>query len=66
MAIDLRTADFRGLPTFACLCGGNTFKILAVFDEETRLPGWYSLTGFCAACGAAVTVPCPVDKECET
>ena len=53
-------ADYRGVPTYVCPCGRDTFLIVARFDE-TQLPAWYLLDGVCASCGAIVTVPCPSD-----
>ena len=52
--------DTRGIPSHACLnCGGETFKVLATF-EDYDIATW-STDGYCYQCGAAVTVPCPVD-----
>lgn len=59
------TGDYRGLPTFVCPCGNSMFFLLTMFDEDTRLPGWYLTDGKCSKCGAIVTVPCPVDKNLE-
>jgi hypothetical protein len=61
------TADYRGLPAFQCPCGCDLFNIVARFDEETRLPGFYLTAGLCWSCGSLVTVPTPVDEgsECE-
>lgn len=59
------TADYRGEPTFQCPCGCAQFLIVAVFDEEERLPGYYCTDAMCAACGALLTAPCPVDYEME-
>lgn len=53
--------DTRGIPSHACLnCGGELFKVLATF-EDYDIATW-STDGYCVACGAAVTVPCPVDN----
>lgn len=59
------TGDYRGMPTYTCACGSDMFLIAAVFDDDTRLPGFYLLDGKCAACGALATMPCPID-ETET
>ena len=61
------TADYRGIPSFQCPCGSDLFNIVARFDEETRLPGFYLTDGLCWECGSLVTVPTPVDEEagCE-
>lgn len=52
--------DTRGIPSHECLnCGCDTFKVLARFDGFDI--AWWSLSGYCAGCGAPVTVPCPAD-----
>ena len=61
--MDSDTSDYRGFPTFQCPCGCDLFSIIARFDTETRLPGYYLTDGACVKCGAMVTVPCPVDEE---
>jgi hypothetical protein len=58
---ELDAPDYRGLPTFRCICGYNMVIMCAVFDEETRAPGMYLLDGRCAACGAWLTLPTEVD-----
>ena len=50
--------DLRGLPTRACFCGCDTFKVLIKLDEDNTI-AWYTLSGYCAACGTAVTIPEP-------
>ena len=57
------TADYRGLPTFACACGCTWVYMIARFDEDTRLPGMYLTDGLCAHCGSLLTIPTPVDEE---
>lgn len=55
--------DQRGIPSHQCLCGSDTFKILAKFEDNEI--AWYTLNGFCASCDAPVTVPCPIDGDGE-
>jgi len=57
------TDDFRGRPTFECACGCAVFIMITAFDQETRLPGWYALDGWCFECGTLVTLPTPIDDE---
>lgn len=56
------TADLRGMPTFMCPCGSDLFTIVAKFDPDTRLPGFYLLDGMCVACGSLATMPTPIDE----
>ena len=52
--------DTRGIPSHECInCGSDTFKILAKFEDYEI--AWYTTSGYCAACGAAVTVPTLLD-----
>lgn len=53
------TVDQRGIPSHQCLCGCDTFKILAKFEDYEV--AWYALQGYCDGCGSPVTVPCPLD-----
>jgi hypothetical protein len=55
------TADYRGVRTCVCPCGCDMLVIVARFDEETRLPGFYLLDARCASCGSWLTAPTPVD-----
>lgn len=55
---DRALLDTRGMPSRNCLCGHDTFKVLVRLDEENEI-AWYSLNGYCEACGAAVTIPAP-------
>lgn len=54
--------DMRGIPTRECVCGCDTFKVLVKFDEDSTI-AWYTTSGYCAACGAAVTVPTEIDGD---
>jgi len=54
--------DMRGLPTRQCICGSDTFKVLVKLDEDNTI-AWYTLNGYCAECGAAVTIPAPGDAD---
>lgn len=62
---DVDVADYRGIPTLMCPCGYNMVVMCAVFNEETRLPGFYLLDGKCAACGAWLTLPTEIDERIE-
>jgi rRNA maturation protein Nop10 len=54
----------RGIPTSECpTCGGNIFKILAMFDNETYEISQYLLDAECDQCGTLVTAPTPIDME---
>lgn len=55
-------ADYRGIPTHECPCGSNWILMCAVFDPDTKLPGFYMLDGMCASCGALLTIATPVDE----
>lgn len=58
--MDETVIDTRGIPSHECLnCGSNMFKIVATFEDYEV--AWYSLQGYCYGCGAAVTVPSPLD-----
>lgn len=57
------TGDYRGEPTFCCPCGCNQFLIVTVFDEETRLPGFFLRDAMCVTCSALLSVPFPSDIE---
>lgn len=54
--------DMRGLPTRQCVCGCDTFKVLIKLDDDNSI-AWYTLNGYCADCGAAVTIPTPEDAD---
>jgi hypothetical protein len=56
--------DTRGIPSRSCLCGSDTFKILVRLDDDNTI-GWYSLSGYCYGCGAAVTIPTPEDAYAD-
>lgn len=52
--------DTRGIASHECLnCGSDTFKVLVKFEDYEI--AWYTTSGYCAECGAAVTVPTPLD-----
>jgi len=55
--------DLTGIPTFACICGCKMFRIIVMWDEETRAVGWYGLTQECIECGTTTTAPTPIDDE---
>lgn len=59
----LRSADYTGVPSFACVCGNSEVLVPVVFDEDTREVGSYHNTGFCTECGAAYTVPTADPRE---
>lgn len=54
--------DFRGVPTCECVCGSRMFLAWCMFDEDTRLPGFYLTDGLCEK-GHLVTLPTPIDYE---
>lgn len=55
--------DYRWAgPTSQCVCGSTLFYMLASFDPETRLPGFYVLDGMCVACEVLVHLPTPIDE----
>ena len=56
-------ADYRGIPTYVCMCGYDMFLICTKFDPETREPGMWFMDGMCSSCGALVTVACPADTK---
>ena len=57
--------DLRGTPTFACICGCQVFQLHVMWDEETRLPGWYDLAQTCFECKRIYTAPTPIDEEID-
>ena len=63
--MEKKVDDFRGCPTFACICGSQIFEGVFGFDEETRLPGWYGLDITCFDCGRLYTAPTPIDERIE-
>ena len=52
-------------PAFKCVCGCDMFSIIASFDRDTRLPGFYLLEGMCAECNGIVKMPTPMDEAPE-
>ena len=56
--------DLRGIPTFACICGCAMFKVVVMWDEDTRAVGWYDLAQECFECGTISTAPTEIDG-CE-
>jgi hypothetical protein len=57
------TADYRDLgPTGECVCGSDGFYILAMFDLDRTIGGYFT-DGLCAECGALVKVPTEADDE---
>ena len=58
------TMPTDALPSVHCpKCLGDTFKILVRLDEETYEIAWYTLQGFCDACGSQVKLPTPIPLE---
>ena len=55
--------DLRGEPTFACICGCKMFKVIVMWDEETRAVGWYDLKQECIECGTLTTAPTEIDGD---
>lgn len=58
-AIDL------GMVTHVCVCGSDTWKILASFDDYEI--STYSLEMYCVSCGNKAVTPTPLDHPdyCE-
>ena len=55
--------DARGIPTCICPnCGGELFKALISFDEESYTIGMYHLDIECFECGTFATAPTPLDR----
>ena len=48
--------DLTGHPTRVCLCDSDLILVPVIFDEDNEI-GSYLTTGFCACCGAMLTVP---------
>jgi hypothetical protein len=58
--------DLRGTPAFACICGCMMFKVILMWDEESREVGWYDLKQECIECGTYTTAPTPIDwMDCD-
>jgi hypothetical protein len=55
--------DLQGKPTFACICGCKMFKVIVMWDEETRAVGWYDLKQECIECGTLTTAPTEIDGD---
>lgn len=51
--------DLTDFPTTVCSCGGDTFKTLVRLDPTDFTIAWYTLTGYCEACGNKVEFPEP-------
>ena len=54
MNIDLDTV------THQCVCGSKIWKLLAAFEDYEL--AWYSITMYCASCGAKALAPTPLDR----
>lgn len=54
--------DYRGVPTAMCPCGCDLILTPVVFNENREIAGYVN-TGFCAACGAMVTVVTAEEQE---
>lgn len=48
--------DLTGNPTRVCLCDSDLILVPVIFDEDNEISS-YLTTGFCACCGAMLTVP---------
>ena len=46
--------------THQCICGSKVWKLLAAFDDYEL--AWYSITMYCASCGAKAMAPTPLDR----
>jgi hypothetical protein len=56
VALDLTSLG----PLHECVCGSTMFKTLVSFENGEIV--WYTLTGYCAGCGAKCIMPTPVDR----
>ena len=55
--------DYRDMgPTLECPCGSDGFYILAMFDEDRSIGGYFT-DGLCAECGCLVKVATQADDE---
>lgn len=54
-------ADYSGIPTTMCPCGGELFKVVVGVDPDSYEISSYTLSGYCYDCGARVTIACPAD-----
>ena len=53
--------DYRGMgPTLECPCGSDGFYILAMFDEDRAVAGYFT-DGLCAECNSLLKVPTQAD-----
>ena len=59
-----QVVDLTGEPTFACICGCMMFKVIVMWDEDTRAVGLYDLRQECIDCGIITTAPTEIDG-CE-
>jgi rRNA maturation protein Nop10 len=42
------------------------FKVILMWDEESREVGWYDLKQECIECGTYTTAPTPIDwMDCD-
>ncbi len=49
-------------PLSRCICGCNTFHILASFDEAGEIAQYFT-EAKCASCGSLLRAPTPIDYE---
>lgn len=50
--------DYTGPEWHGCICGSEWIVTPVSFDEGGVINS-YGTTGFCAHCGAQISVPCP-------
>lgn len=56
-------ADYRSMgPTMECPCGNDGFYILATFDDDRSVAGYFT-DALCAECGALLKAPTQADVE---
>lgn len=53
--------DATGIPTHACPCGNELFKVLVSFEDYAVAT--YSLDGYCTECGARCSMPTELDRQ---
>ena len=59
--VDNPDKTWRDTIVRACICGNSTFNIVATFNEEGEIAGYFT-EATCYDCGRWVRVPTPVDE----
>jgi hypothetical protein len=58
----LSVTDYRGTEWTGCICGCDWILTPLAFTEEGEVNS-YGTDGFCAGCGALISVPCPTAQQ---